>query len=208
MPRYSPIGYSPIAPDALVRLCADRALRLPGRAIVVVDGAPPAHPDSLAADVADTIRTAGRAADVVRVDDFIRPASTRLEWGPHDTESYLTSWYDYPALRREVVDALHDHGRWLPRLWDSRRDRSFRDQMRSATEDQILVISGPMTLRPILAPDLSIALRMGRATLDRLMPPDLTWTIEPLLEFAEHAPTPTIEVRYDHPGRPAIAERV
>ncbi|MGC4935850.1 hypothetical protein ACLQ3C_19470 [Gordonia sp. DT30] len=202
MPRYIPI-----APEALVLLCADACAALPGRLVVGVVGAPVADPESLADRIAGSLRVRGRAAEVVRVVDYIRPASLRLEWGAHDAEAFATSWYDFPALRREVIDSLHADGSWLPRLWDGLSDRSFRDERQIAAGDQVIVIAGPMVLRADLRLDLGIALRMSRAALARRTPPDEQWTIDPLLDHERDAPLPDIEVRYDHPDRPAVSCR-
>ncbi|MGW5522302.1 hypothetical protein [Gordonia sp. NPDC003950] len=199
--------YTPIDPDGLVEMCAQTCLDLDGASIVGVDGASPARPESIAEAIAATLRARGRAAAVIRVIDYLRPASLRLEWGAHDVESFRTSWYDYPALRREVLDGLRHHRRWLPRLWDGHSDRSFRDQRQHATDDQILLVAGPMVLREDLDLDLGIALRMSPPTLRRRLPPDEHWTIAALMEQQELGPPPDIEVRYDHPERPAIAIR-
>ena len=67
---------------------------------------------------------AGREAGVVSLHDYVHPASLRLEYGHTDEMSYRTIWFDVAALRREVVDSFRADGRWLPALWDERRDRS------------------------------------------------------------------------------------
>lgn len=205
MPQHPPTRYSPTDPAGLAALCADACLTLPGRVAVGVDGADPAHPDALAETITELLRVRGRPAAVVRVVDFITPASLRLERGAHDEESFGTSWYDFAAISREVVDALHTQQRWLPRLWDSVSDRSFRDQRRDAADNQVILIAGPMAVRKDLQLDLGIALRMSAAALRRGLPADDHWTIGALLEHQTHSPEPDIEVRYDHPDRPAVA---
>lgn len=197
--------YTPTDPAGLVDLCARACLDLPGPLVVGVDGAVPAHPEQLASTIAEHMRARGRAAEVVAVTDYIRPASLRLEHGPRDAEGYRTDWFDYAALHREVIDSLRTHRRWLPRLWDERSDRSFRDSHRIAADDQVILVAGPMVLRDDLAVDLGIALRMSAATLRRELREPEWWTIEPLLAHQATAPAPDIEVRYDHPDRPAVA---
>ncbi|MDL9947548.1 hypothetical protein QSJ19_18560 [Gordonia sp. ABSL11-1] len=193
----------PISPDGLVDLVAGLAADRPGRRIVAVDGADAARPVSLAAAVADRLVASGRAASVVAMADFLRPASLRLEFGHADTESYRTIWFDHAAVRREVVDALRSSGQWLPRLWDPLRDRSFRDAPRAAATDQVLVLAGPMLRGSGLAVDATVALVMSEGALRRRTPDTEQWTIPALLENARDAPPPDIEVRYDHPERPA-----
>ncbi|WP_124707153.1 nucleoside/nucleotide kinase family protein [Gordonia insulae] len=197
-------SYRAISPDGLVELCADLAAGGPGRRVVAIDGADAAAPVALAAAVVERLVTAGRSAAAVAMADFVRPASLRLEYGHTDTESYQTIWFDHDAIRREVADALHTRGEWLPRLWDAARDRSFRDRPRKAAPDQVLVVAGPMLLGSALRFDATIALVMSEAALRRRTPPDDTWTIEAILDHARQAPAADIEVRYDHPDRPAV----
>ena len=201
-------SYRPTTPQGLVDLCADRLAQLPGIVIAGFDGADAADPAALAGTVAGVLRAAGRAADVVRVENFIRPASQRLEYGAHDEMTYRTTWFDYAAIRREVIDAARLYGRWLPRLWNAKTDRSFRDSPRAATDQQILLIAGPMLARAELELDLLVRVRMSRATLERRTPPDHQWTISPLLDYEATAADPDIEVRYDHPDRPAVSMRM
>ncbi|GAB92801.1 hypothetical protein [Gordonia rhizosphera] len=199
MPRFTAT-----TPTRLVAMCAELAAERPGRRVVVIDGADAAAPAALARHVAEHLVTAGRATAVVAMTDFLRPASLRFEYGHTDTESYRTIWFDLDAVRREVVDALHERGRWLPRLWDAARDRSFRDEPRAAAADQILLLAGPMLVGSGLAADATVALQMSEGALRRSTPDDAAWTIPVLVAQAEQAPRADIEVRYDHPERPAV----
>lgn len=199
--------YEPITPDRLEQMCADVAELHSGIHIMAIDGADAARPVDLAERVATRLTTRGRAAAVVSTADFLRPASLRLEYGHTDTESYRTIWFDHDALRREVIDAVRDHGRWLPRLWNAPRDRSFRDAPRPAAADQVILIAGPLLLGSGLDVDTTIALLMSEGALRRHTPPGMAWTIPALLAGAEDAPRADIDVRYDHPDRPAIRMR-
>ena len=127
-----------------------------------------------------------------------------MEWGRTDAESYRSAWFDVGAIGREVVEALHTRGEWLPRLWDPRRDRSFRDVPDSAAPDQVVVLAGPMLVGSGLDVDLTVALRMTEGALRRRTPEDEHWTIPPLLAHEEESGPADIEVRWDHPDRPAV----
>ncbi|GAC68838.1 hypothetical protein [Gordonia soli] len=197
--------YAPVTPIGLTNRCADACVGLGGPVVVAVDGPDAAHPATLAGEVADVLRSRGRAADVVRVADFIRPASVRMEYGATDPDTYLDGWFDYPAIDREVVSALRRDGRWLPRLWDAVADRSFRDRRRQADADQVVLVAGPMLLGRGLGFEVTVRLQMSEAALRRRTPDDQQWTIAPLLTQALGAPTADIEVRYEHPDRPAIS---
>jgi hypothetical protein len=196
--------YRPLSPDGLVEECVDAIAELPGRRVVAIDGADAAEPVVFARSLVGRLRATGRSADVVDLHHWMRPASTRMEWGHTDAESYRTVWFDHAAIRREVVDALHSRGVWLPRLWDPERDRSFRDVPSSAGPDQVLVLGGPMLVGSGLDLDLTVALRMTEGALRRRTPEAEHWTIGPLLDHAEESAPADVEVRWDHPDRPAV----
>ena len=134
-----------------------------------------ADPVEFAQRVATELRTRGRAADVVDLHDFVRPASLRLEHGRTDPYSYRHDWFDYAAVDREVLRAVREHRRWLPRLWDERTDRSARERPRRAAKDQILVVAGPMLLGRGLDFDVTVVLTMSRGALERRTRPEDHW---------------------------------
>ncbi|NLU81304.1 hypothetical protein [Rhodococcus sp. HNM0569] len=199
-------SFTAVTPTRLVDAVVRRCDAVAGRVIMTVDGADAAHPVAFATEVVRGVRERGRPADVVDLHDFVRPASLRLEHGREDEISYRTAWFDYAALAREVIDALHVHGRWLPRLWDERRDRSARARVQSAADDHLLVVAGPMLAGRGLDVDVSVVLRMSEGALRRRTSAEDAWTIPALLAHVP-AEAADILVRYDHPDRPAMASR-
>ncbi|WP_067656649.1 hypothetical protein [Nocardia harenae] len=200
MPRYEPIG-----PGELVARIAERVLARAGRAVVAVDGADAAEPESLAAEVVSHLREVGRAAASVPLHGYVRPASLRLEYGRDDVGSYRDAWFDYAALDREVLRALRERGRYLPALWDEAADRSARAAIRDASAGTVLIVSGPMLLGRGLAFDHTVRLVLTEPALLRRTPEDQRWTIPALLAHAaEHPEEPDFAVRWDHPGKPAL----
>ncbi|MEU0543057.1 hypothetical protein ABZ319_24605 [Nocardia sp. NPDC005978] len=198
-------AFAPITPDALTELVADRVAELPGFAIVAVDGADAADPVSFAHKVAAHLRAHGRPAEVVSLHDYVRPASVRLEYDRDDEFTYRTGWFDYPALTREVIDALHEHGRWLPALWNETTDRSARARIRTAPAGLVVLIAGPMLLGRGLSVDLSVALRMSEAAVRRRTAPENGFTVTAAVEHARsHPQEPDLLVAWDHPDRPAV----
>ncbi|WP_433656159.1 hypothetical protein ACQPW1_34040 [Nocardia sp. CA-128927] len=191
-----------ITQDALIERLVERVRVLSGRRVIAIDGADAARPVDLARRVAAALRDTGRPADVVSLHDYVRPASLRVEFGRDDI-SYRTAWFDYDALRREVVDALRTEGRWLPALWDEATDRSARAAIRPAPADTVLLIAGPMLLDRSLQFDLSVRLDMSEPALRRRTPTEDHWTI-PALLANESPTTPTFFARWDHPDRPAL----
>ncbi|MFR9769529.1 hypothetical protein [Nocardia sp. SC052] len=200
MPRFLPI-----TPDALVTQVIQPVLTATAHTVIAVDGADAAQPVALADRIVEALRDAGRSAHVVSLHDYVRPASLRMEFGRTDEMSYRTAWFDYAALRREVVEALREHGRWLPALWDEAADRSARAAIRTAPPATTVVVAGPMLAGRHLDADLILRLELSEAALRRRTPPEAQWTIPALLRHdADNPYTPTFFVRWDHPDRPAL----
>lgn len=198
-------SFTPTSPTAVAGLVADRLAALPGRRVLAVDGADAAAPVELARRIAGTLTERGRSAEVVALHDFVRPASLRMEYGRDDEWSYRTAWFDYDAVRREILDAVRSAGRWLPALWDEARDRSARAAIRPAQADLVLVLAGPMLLGRGLDFDLTVRLELSEQAALRRTPPAEQWTLPALRDHAAEQPeTATWTLRWDHPDRAAL----
>ncbi|MEV0077219.1 hypothetical protein AB0H58_12485 [Nocardia neocaledoniensis] len=198
-------SFTPTSPATMAGLVADRLTELPGRRVLAVDGADAAAPAELADLIAGALHTRGRSAAVVSLHAFVRPASLRMEYGRDDEWSYRTAWFDYAAVRREILDPLRAAGRWLPALWDEQRDRSARAAVRDAEADLVVVLAGPMLLGRGLDFDLTLRLELSEQAALRRTPPDQHWTLPALgAHAAEHPETATWTVRWDHPDRAAL----
>ncbi len=100
---------------------------------------------------------------------------------------------------------LRTRGRWLPAIRDAESDRSARRRVVDAGPDQVLIVAGPMLLGRDLHADLTAALTLSPAALRRLTPEDDRWTVDALLTHAaHHDEAPDVEVKVDHPDRPAL----
>jgi len=205
--------YRPVRPDGLVDELAALCVGPPQRAHrVMIEGADAADPTALAAALAAKLRAAGRPCGAVNMADWLRPASLRLEHGHDDPDSYRDSWFDYAALRREVLDPLGPggSGRWLPTLWDTRTDRATRAERVQAEPGAVLVVAGPMLLGRGLPFDLTVHLHLSEAALRRRTAPAHGWTVRALVEHEQLADSDLaadIVVRVDHADRPAISVR-
>jgi hypothetical protein len=152
------------------------------------------------------LRARGRPAVRVRVADFLRPASVRLEQGRQDAQAYRTGWFDAVGLRREVLDPFAAAGRYLPALWDAARDRATRADPLWAPPGTVLLVDGALLLDAGLPFDFTIHLRLGAAALARRMPAALRWTLPAYADYdgTRHA---DVVVRCDDPRRPALDVR-
>lgn len=170
----------PVTLEALAATVSEAAVAIADpvagrRARVAVDGAVP-HDTSLVGDaVADAVAAAGRPVARVSAEGFLRPRSTRLEHGATDPDAGYERWYDWSALRREVLDPLGPGGvgTWLPALWDAQRDRATRAPRRYAVPGTVAVVDGPFLLRweTADAVDVSVHLVVSPAALGRRLPP-------------------------------------
>jgi hypothetical protein len=210
---------TPIGTGRLASTVADLALQArttapPGRHAVRVGIDGPVQADGAA--LADLVATEleRRAVPVARVRavDFLRARSLRLEHGADDPESFLTGWYDLPALRREVLDPLGPGGtgRWLPRLRDPHTDRPYREPAREAPPGSVAVLDGRFLGGAELdgAIDVRVHLDVTSAGRARRVPADEHARVLPAwqayLDRDDPAATATLAVRFDHPDRPAL----
>lgn len=200
---------TPVTPERLVDEIVALVDAWPGRVRLAVDGPPPTGPVALAHRVAEALHRSGRAAVVVDADDYLRPASVRLEFGRHDPDEFLERWLDLSGLRREVLDPAgpDGSGRVLPRLWDAGADRAYRDRYTTLPADGVLLLAGTTLLGRGLPTDVAVHLRMGEAALARTLPPELAWTLPAHRRYAvENDPEKMADlvVLADHPERPAV----
>jgi hypothetical protein len=206
----------PISPPALIEEIADAAtdwLDASGRRWLrlAVDGPPPAEPDHVAAALVGPLRVRGRAALHVRSEDFLRPASVRLERGRTNPDAYYEDRLDAAGLRREALDRLGPDGtgRVLPALWDTATDRAARADYVALPPGGVLLVSGPLLLGAGLPFDLVVHLAMSAAALARRVDPDLAWTLPAYHRYAEEVGPRSLAdvvVRVDDPRHPAVVD--
>jgi hypothetical protein len=199
----------PVSFDVLVEELADRIGKEPGRVRVALDGAPAAEPDVLADALADPLRVRGRPAVRIATDDFLRPASVRLEFGRTNPDTFYAGWTDEAALRREVLEpaAPGGSGRIITRFWDARRDRATREPYSELADDAVLLVSGPLLLGAGLPFEVTVHLEMSAAALERRTPPEARWTLPAYARYAGEvgpASFADVVVRVDDPRHPAL----
>jgi hypothetical protein len=211
----------PISASALVRHLAERfeaerqrrrragaqhALR------VAIDAAPTARPELLADAVATVLGELGVPAVRVSAQQFLRPASLRLERGREDPDAFYEDWQDRAALLREVLVPLgpQGSGRYLPSLWDAARDRSTRAAYVTAPPAAVLLLDGTFLLGRELPWDDSVHLALTEAALRRRTPAPDQWTLPAFQRYERNvmpAAVAGVVVRVDDPRHPALVER-
>ncbi|MFD6176896.1 MULTISPECIES: nucleoside/nucleotide kinase family protein [unclassified Isoptericola] len=179
----------------------DRPLR------VLVDGHPSTRPEALADALAEPLRAAGRPVARVRVRDFLRPASLRLERGRRDPDALLEEWIDVGGLNREVLGSVVRRGRWLPSLRDPVSDRATRAAYVDAAPGTVVVLDGSLAMGRGLDVDLVVHLALRPATETRNTALDDAWTLAAYGRYRREAQPERradVVVRVDHPDRPAL----
>ncbi|SKC81088.1 hypothetical protein SAMN04324258_4158 [Krasilnikoviella flava] len=174
---------------------------------VLVDGHPSTRPEALADALVEPLRAAGRPVARVRVRDFLRPASLRLERGRRDPDALLEEWIDVGGLNREVLTGIVRRGRWLPSLRDPATDRATRAAYVDAAPGTVVVLDGSLALGRGLDVDLAVHLALQPATETRNTPLDEAWTLAAYGRYRREAqPERRADVvaRVDHPDRPAL----
>ncbi|WP_431918942.1 uridine kinase [Nonomuraea jabiensis] len=201
-----------ISRDGLVEELAELVAGRPGWVRMAVDGAPAARPGTLADELVAPLRLRGRPVLRVSADDFLRPASLRLEHGRTDPDAFYEDWLDAKALRREVLEPLDEggSGRVLPRLWDSRVDRAYRARYEELPPGGVLIVDGTLLLGRGLAFEVSVHVWLSAGALERGIPEDERWRL-PAYERYEREARPQeaadVVVRADHPRRLAVMTR-
>ena len=204
----------PLSTAGVASLVAERvaALRLSHPVRVAVDG-PPWSGMDLAASTVDALAAWSRTAIVVRVSDYLRPASLRLEHGREDPDAFYERWVDVAALRREVLEPAGPGGSRLvlPTLWDAARDRASRADYRRLPADGVVIIDGWFLLSGDLTFDLAVHLALSsRARARRVPPADAPRELPAYDRYdaeARPAERADIVVRADDPRRPAVIDR-
>ena len=205
----------PLTPDALVAELAERVAALPpaGPATrVLIDGAPPSDPAGWAQALVGPLQVRGRPVLRASAEDFLRPASLRLERGRTDPNAYYSDRLDLAALRRELLVPLGPggSGRVLPRWWDAIVDRSARAEYVTPPDGMVLLLEGTLLLGLGLPAELTMHLHLSARALERATPPEQAWTLQAYRRYAlEVDPEAVAEVvlRVDHPDRPALLTR-
>ncbi|WP_436500866.1 uridine kinase [Actinokineospora sp. HUAS TT18] len=197
-----------VSPAALAAEVADRIAGHPGLTRVLIDGAGPSSPATLADEIAELVRVAGRAVTRVSAGDFLRPASLRFERGRTDPDARYSEWLDVSGLRREVLE-LAASGKVLPRLWNAATDRSARAGYVAVPADGVVIVDGEFLLGQGLPAELTVHLWLSAGALRRKLAAEEQWALPAFARYdLEARPLYLADfgVRADDPLRLAVLD--
>jgi hypothetical protein len=172
--------------------------------------APPWSGLPLADLLVDALAAESRPPLLVRVADFLRPASLRFERGRDDPDAFYEDWIDFAALRREVLDPVVAGGsrRVLPARWDALRDRATRAAYVEVPDHGVVVVDGWFLLDGSLPFDFTVHVALTPAARARRVPADAAARELPAWARYEDEVQPAqwagVVVRADDPRRPAL----
>lgn len=200
----------PVTEEVLVSRLVDLVVARPATSAVrvLLDGHPSTRAGALADTLVEPLRAAGRPTARIRVDDFLRPASLRLEMGRHDPDSLLDGWIDVGSLNREVLSAVgpEGQGRYLPSLRDPVTDRATRAPYVDAPPGLVVLLDGSLAMGRWLDVDLTVHLSLRSSTIARRTAEADRWTLEAYERYSEEVEpeaTADVVVRVDDARRPA-----
>jgi len=120
------------------------AVRLDHPTRVAIDGVDGSGKTTLADELVEPIRRAGREVIRASVDGFHQPRAVRYTRGPDSPEGYFLDSFDYGALKRELLDPLgpKGDGGFRTAVFDYRADRPVQSPRRVAPRDAVLLFDG------------------------------------------------------------------
>jgi uridine kinase len=119
---------------------------------VAVDGVDGAGKTVFADELADVLRHRGRTVLRASVDGFHHPPRLRYRRGRSSPDGFFLDSYDYPALRRLLLDPLGPQGdrRIVRRVYDVHAEAPVDPVVEFAAETDVLVFDGVFLHRPEL----------------------------------------------------------
>ncbi|GAA0549634.1 hypothetical protein GCM10010172_34610 [Paractinoplanes ferrugineus] len=143
----------------------------PGHPVrVAVDGPPAAGKTMLADELAAILRARGRAVIRACVDYFMFPREVRYRRGKSSPEACYQDSFDYPALRRVLLEPLGPGGdrHYRNAVYDWDNDAPLSGPAVLAPADAVLLLDGVFLQRPELAGQWDLSILVMSAA-ERLM---------------------------------------
>ncbi len=144
---------SPARRTLLERVAARVPDRAPEGARVGIDGVDGVGKTVFADHLAAVLQAVGRSVVRVSTDDFHNPRAVRHRRGRASPEGFWLDSYDYPAMRRRVLEPFGPGGsrRFQAACHDLNSDQQLDPPVESAPPGSVLVVDGLFLHRDELA---------------------------------------------------------
>jgi uridine kinase len=144
---------------------------------VAIDGVDGVGKTTLADELAESLRAAGREVIRASVDGFHNPRARRYVRGSDSAEGYFLDSFNYETLERELLQPLGPGGSRSYRrtVFDYRTDSEADAVRETASPTAVLLFDGVFLQRPELRPHWDIAIWMDApfgVTVDRAIQRD------------------------------------
>jgi uridine kinase len=125
------------------------AVELPHPVRVAIDGPDCAGQEKLSEELAELLEKSGRQVIRATIDGFHRPKVERAARGPESPQGYFHDSFQYPAMRRVLLDPLGPGGsrEYRRAVFDFRTDGPVDSPLEKAAPDAILLFEGLFLLR-------------------------------------------------------------
>jgi uridine kinase len=119
---------------------------------VAIDGVDGSGKTTLADELVAPLERARREVIRASIDGFHNPRAIRYARGSDSPEGYFLDSFDYPALRRELLEPMGPKGnhKFRTAVFDHRADRAVKTPLGVAAADTVLLFDGVFLQRPEL----------------------------------------------------------
>ena len=139
--------------ETIADTLVERGEALPSRVLrVAVTGITASGKSTLAKELAQTLARRGRTCIDIAVDDFHNPRSVRHRRGRESAEGYYFDAYNYPLLKKLVLDPLGPGGNLIyqARGFELETDALVEEEPKKANPGNIFLFAASFLLRPEL----------------------------------------------------------
>jgi uridine kinase len=119
---------------------------------IAIDGIDASGKTTLANELAEFLQQAGHPTIRASIDGFHNPREIRYQRGPLSPEGYYFDAFDYPTLKKLLLDPLSENGdlHYQTAIFDFKENADIQATIEIAPQNAILLVDGVFLQRPDL----------------------------------------------------------